>query len=278
MAFLDRYYVKKPLLREAVTRAVTPDRDEDVVLFQRRVRINSIRENGYRRAARQARTLSLYRDEASALQHLMLFTRPRMTFVDVGANIGIYSVMMSGISRIYPDFDVVAFEVQPDTHGRLAVNAARHGFTSHNIGLGAEAGRATFVDGAVSHVTTTADRANAYNIPGRRFDAEIRRLDSYAFDKPIFLKIDVEGQELEVLQGASALFDRGGIDAVYVEGTSDRRHAVAAWLADRGFLTVNGRTLWRVPDGPTNLLALRPEAYPEARSRLRSKPDSAGLN
>ena len=54
LALIDRYYVKKPLLREAVTRAFTPERDEDVMLFRRRVRINTIKENGYYRASRRA--------------------------------------------------------------------------------------------------------------------------------------------------------------------------------------------------------------------------------
>jgi FkbM family methyltransferase len=276
MDLIDRYYIKAPRLREAVTRALYRDRDEDVMLFRRRVRVNARRENGYLRASRQAQRLSLFRDEAAALQNLMLFARPRMSFVDVGANVGIFSVMMSGVARLYPEFDVTAFEAHPGTYARLAVNAGRHGFTAHNLAIGAEAGSARFVDGAVSHVATTAAHANAYNIPGRSFDAEMHRLDSFAFDKPLFLKVDVEGQELEVLQGASGLFDAGRIDAVFVDGCVDRR-AARDFLAERGFLLMHGLTL-RSPDEPVTLLALRPEAYPEVRNALPVAPAPTGTN
>ena len=276
LALIDRYYVKKPLLREAVTRALTPERDEDVMLFRRRVRINTIKENGYYRASRRAQALSLFRDEAAALQNLMLFARPRMTFVDVGANVGIFSVMMASVARLYPEFDVVAFEAHPGTHARLAVNAERHGFATHNVALGTAAGQVVFVEGAVSHVTTTVPQMNAYNIPSRRFEAETRRLDSFAFDKPLFLKIDVEGQELDVLEGARALFDAGQVDAVFVDGCVDRR-AARDFLADRGFILMHGLTL-RSPEEPVTLLALRPEAYPEVRGAIPVQPDSAEIN
>jgi hypothetical protein len=147
---------------------------------------------------------------------------------------------------------------------------------AHNLAIGAEAGSARFVEGAVSHVVTTPGHANSYNIPGRSFEAGMRRLDSFAFEKPVFLKIDVEGQELDVLEGASGLFDAGRVDAVFIDGCVDRR-AARDWLATRGFLLMHGLTL-RSPEEPVTLLALRPEAYPEVRNALPAASAPAGIN
>jgi FkbM family methyltransferase len=233
-----------------------------VVLFKHAVWINTIKENGYFRAARKSRLLSLFHDEALTLQHLMLFVKPRMTFVDVGANIGIFSILMSDVSRLYPDFNVVALEVHPSTYERLSRNAARYGFTAHNIAAGSHSGRETFVEGAVSHVTTVLEKMNTYNVPSRRFEMEMRRVDSFEFERPLFIKIDVEGQELEVLRGVGRLFAEGRVDAVYIDHC-DEIDIVDTLLRDHDFTILDARTL-SPATRPQSLLALRRGAYPEA--------------
>ena len=259
---LDRYFIRKPRLREAVTRLLNRDRDLDVLLFRHPVWINTIKENGYFRAARNARFLSLFRDEAVTLQHLMLFVKPRMTFVDVGANVGVFSILMSDVSRLYPDFDVVALEVHPKTFERLARNAARYGFTAHNVAAGSSAGNQTFVEGVVSHTTTILEKMNSYSVPNRRFDMDVRRVDSFDFSRPLFIKIDVEGQELAVLQGAGDLFDKEQVDAVYID-RCDEIDLVEALLRERDFVILNERTL-KPATRPMSMLALRRAAYPDA--------------
>ena len=263
MRWIDRYFIKQPLIREWVTRVLFSNRERDVTLLEHAVRIHAIKENGYLRASQKAVSSSLFRDEVITLQHLMLFVKPKMTFVDIGANVGIFSILMSDVTRIYPNFKVSAFEVHPDTYSRLKINAQRHGFEAINLAIGALAEQREFVEGAVSHVTTTTEQANHYNIPSRRFRMEVRRLDSFEFHGPLFLKIDVEGQEMAVLEGAAALFEREQIDAVFIDGFA-LDSGIPEYLVERKFLLFDVRTL-KPSAQPFALLALRWAAYPNVR-------------
>ena len=263
MRWIDRYFIKQPLFREWVTRLLYADREQDVTLLEHIVRIHTIKENGYLRASRKAATSSLFRDEVITLQHLMLFVKPKMTFVDIGANIGIFSILMSDVTRIYPDFKVNSFEVHPDTYSRLQINAQRYNFEATNFAIGAEDERRDFVEGAVSHVTTTIEHSNHYNISSRRFQMDVRRLDSFQFDGPLFLKIDVEGQEMAVLEGATKLLDLEQIDAIFIDGFP-HDSGIPEFLARRNFLLFDVRTL-RPAAQTFALLAIRSAAYPHIR-------------
>jgi hypothetical protein len=77
----------------------------------------------------------------------------------------------------------------------------------------------------------------------------LRRLDDVARDLGLssidLLKVDAEGHDLQVLQGASAMFDAGRVHAVLVEvdfGRSAVVHGsfthIADWLAARGLCFV----------------------------------------
>ena len=258
---LDRHLIKKPLRRERLTRIMVRDRDCDIILMDHAIRVNTIKENGYFRASRIAAHSSLLRDEMIVLQHLMLFQKPGMTFIDIGANIGIYSIYMSDLINLYSNFSVEAFEVHPDTFNRLQVNALRCGFVAHHCGIGSLACNQEFVEGVVSHVATLSDRKNSYNVPERTFEMEIKRLDEFSFTGQIFLKIDVEGQEQDVLDGASGLFDKGLIDGVYIDGYPHDSNVLQI-LNSYDFMFFDARSLKKtIPSFA--LLALRREAYPD---------------
>lgn len=252
---LDKLFVKQPRFRELITRAVYGSKDTDVELFHRSLRINSLKENGYLRAAKAAWKNSLLRDETIILQRIMLFLENDMTFADVGANIGIFSACMSDVSNLYDKFEVVAFEAHPQTFGRLKENAERHHFRAINFALGSKEGEIAFVEGAVSGVTTTVENANRYSIAGRNLTLPMRRLDSFEFNGNLFIKIDVEGQEFDVLEGASGLFDAGRVKAVYIDGfESDAR--VMNFLARYDMKLLNLLDLKPTQEPVFNLLAL----------------------
>ena len=180
-----------------------------------------------------------------------------MTFVDAGGNVGLFSSSVADVAKLHPDFKVVAFEANPDTYSRLSVNADRYGFKAINIALGAEEGEAEFVLGAVSGIAATAENTTVAHIAGRGFKMRIRRLDSYEdeFAGDIFLKIDVEGQELEVLKGATKLFEAGRVVAAYVDGFGNP--AVPQLLRDFGMDLYDPITLdpWKAED--YTLLAIK---------------------
>lgn len=69
-----------------------------------------------------------------------------------------------------------------------------------------------------------------------------RRLDSY--DVPqmnILIKIDVEGHELAVLEGAEGLFKAKRVAIVYCDGVSDSR--AIDFLKEQGFNIFDSKTI-----------------------------------
>lgn len=253
---IERFYISQPRLRERITRAVYGDADREVSLFNMPVRINTLRENGYFRAARLSRRSSLLRDEILVFNRLPCFFEPNMTFLDIGANIGIFSIMMASFRKLIPGFGVTAFEVHPATFARLQQNAEKYGFTAHNVGLSSTATTRSFVEGAVSHVTCMSEDSNRYIIAGRGFEARCERLDSFEFPGRLAMKIDVEGHEYDVLEGAEALFAEGRVKVVYVDGYGDDTR-VPEFLTRHGFSLYDCLTLEPATEKVFNLLAVR---------------------
>jgi len=256
LGILDKWYFKQPLIRESVTRAVYGSRDVTVRMFGEEIVLNTLRENGYFRSAQFATKAALFRDEAGVLMNLTHFVRPTGHFVDVGANVGVFSSVFARFSRLYPAFQVSAFEAHPGTFSRLRLNAEKNGFSAHNFAVGEREQILEFVEGAVSHVTTTVDKANAYSKKGCTFTAECKMLDSFEWhSSDIILKIDVEGQEFEVLAGASGLLESGKVICVFIDGFEDAR--IPGRLTACGFKLYNARTLRSWEKATGCLLAIR---------------------
>jgi FkbM family methyltransferase len=253
---IDKWFFKQPAFREFVTKVLYGAKDTDVRIFGETLRVNTLRENGYYRSARFARNAAVFRDEAGVLMNLARFVKPDGHFIDAGANIGLFSSVFSRFARMHPEFGVTAFEVHPSTFARLKVNADRHGFQAMPVALGEREGRLEFVEGAVSHVTTLATKANAYSKKESFFSADCRTLDSFEWTSPnIILKIDVEGQEYEVLCGAAQLLASGKVIAIFIDGYEDSR--IPVLLARNGFSLLNARTLEPWVEKTPWLLAVR---------------------
>jgi FkbM family methyltransferase len=136
--------------------------------------------------------------------------RPGMTFYDVGANIGFFSLM--GARLVGPQGRVISFEADPEIAGRLRENLARNQFAHAHVEQKAVWSEPTTVafervdpdtspDRGLGHVS--ADRST----PGT-ITVEAVSLDYYTahHPPPDFLKCDVEGAEVAVFQGATRLF------------------------------------------------------------------------
>lgn len=142
--------------------------------------------------------------QAALQQHL----RPGMTFYDIGANIGFFSLMASRI--VGRDGHVVAFEADPEVANRLRENIERNRF----LGTIVE-------EKAVGETTSDVffERTDPANSPDRGLGhivdhaggGTIRRdgitLDDFVPTSfaPDFLKCDVEGAESKVFRGAQKL-------------------------------------------------------------------------
>jgi len=133
------------------------------------------------------------------------------TMLDIGANIGWYSLMAS---KINPKSIIHSFEPIPTTYSRLMQNFALNSIESlqcHNYGFSNEPGSFPFY-----FYPEGSGNASMKNLAGRKdatiVDCELRTLDSVLDWLPLirridFVKCDVEGNELFVLQGGLKLLN-----------------------------------------------------------------------
>jgi FkbM family methyltransferase len=252
---LDRLFIKKPRFRQFVTRLIEGNRLYEISVLGTSLTVHSIKEHGYLRASRLVTKSSLLGDEAAVLINLAGLLQDDCTFVDIGANVGVFSLTLARLRAIYPSIRFYAFEANPDTFDRLKVRAAQAGVAAYNVALSSKDGRMMFVRGAVSHVFTTVENVSAYSLPGETSEIECKRLDQFHLPRnKLVLKIDVEGQEHDVLEGAARFFEEDCVKAVYLDGYKEKK--VEAFLKRYGFRFFDGRTL-QPSNGGFSLLALK---------------------
>lgn len=142
--------------------------------------------------------------------------RPGDLFVDVGANIGSYSILASGVAGAHS----VAIEPDPRTAKNLARNVEVNRLADEveivEAAVGAEEGTITFTTGkdTMNRVATGAD-VDVQTVPLKRLD-EI--LENY---KPTLAKFDVEGYETKALLGAEQTLAQSSLSAVLLETVDD---------------------------------------------------------
>jgi FkbM family methyltransferase len=137
------------------------------------------------------------------LDFLRAHTPAGGVFVDVGANVGTYAMVLA--HHVGSGGKVIAIEPHPVTHARLAFNRTASGFTQVAL-VAAAAGPSDGelmieTDGdnlGASHIVTGERTGNAIRVPSLRLqrilgDAGVSHVDT--------LKIDVEGYEDRVLTG-----------------------------------------------------------------------------
>lgn len=124
--------------------------------------------------------------------------------IDVGAHVGFWSWdMAQQFKRVY------SFEPAPDTYDCLVKNVAEMGnVTTAQIAIGDRSGKVIINDDdRPKHKDPKGNTGSRWVMPIKE-DAEgvpMIPLDSLNFEALDFLKIDVEGFELQVLQGAREL-------------------------------------------------------------------------
>jgi len=134
------------------------------------------------------------------VRHLV---EPGSTALDVGASIGIYAAEMARYAG-----KVMAFEANPEV-AAFARSVAARNVEVINVALSSRAGRTTLTvplnarGRAVTELASIAPQQSGGNAV--TVDVETRRLDDFPVSNCGFIKIDVEGHEEAVLDGASAL-------------------------------------------------------------------------
>jgi FkbM family methyltransferase len=180
------------------------------------------------------------------LEFLRAHTPRGGVFVDVGANVGTYAMVLAG--HVGASGKVVAVEPHPVTHARLAFNRAASHLTQVRL-VAAAAGPSDGelmieTDGdnlGASHIVSGKARGNAIKVPSLRLQ---RILGDAGVDRVDALKIDVEGFEDRVLTG----FFRDAPESLWPRAVVIEHLSRDEWLEDciadmrsRGY-TETGRT------------------------------------
>ena len=203
---------------------------------------------------------------------------PNTCFYDVGANVGIYSLWAAAL---LPHGEVHSFEPVPTTADLLEDAIALNEFNNISlvrkaVGSREEVLRLATVPGhsGLSGKSTPGDPADA----DREILAPAVTLDDYSADRrdPVLIKIDVEGMEMEVLEGMPSLIERQ--QPLIVLESPTVRAGVASMLDLRRWSLRTGYDIWNLtPDGlqaleetPTsNILLAKKDAHADLLARLK---------
>jgi FkbM family methyltransferase len=150
--------------------------------------------------------------EREELTFVTRFLQPGMTVLDIGAHHGLYSLLAS--KRVGPSGRVFSFEPSPRErralHLHLALNLCRN-VTVQGVALGSEETEATLHVVQGSQTGCNSLRPPEVISSTASIRVRVTSLDAWLklnnIGKVDFIKLDVEGAELEVLKGAERLLD-----------------------------------------------------------------------
>ena len=192
------------------------------------------------------------------LKKLPLGDRP--TFLDVGANAGEYSQLLV---KYFPKAIVHAFEPHPKTFAVLKENV-RDLVECHPLALGSEKGGFHLYDrggddGGIRASLAKEALEAVQSKPLTAYPVTVSTVDDFVKEQSIqhvnFMKIDTEGFEMDVLQGAKLSLSDGKIGAIQFE-FNDVHFARRQFLADFQAILPKHRLYRILPDGlvPLDLL------------------------
>jgi FkbM family methyltransferase len=173
--------------------------------------------------------------EFEQMAFLLHCLRSDDTFIDVGANIGSYTVLASAVAGAR----TIAFEpIESEYKGLMAnieLNRIASLVDARNIAVGASQGSATFTKGCGAVSSVINDDEDGLIVP-------LTTLDHAGSGKDIrLIKVDVEGYEAEVIKGADSILSGDRPLALIIElsnlakkfGASDK--SIHGSITDLGF-------------------------------------------
>jgi FkbM family methyltransferase len=175
-------------------------------------------------------------NDFAEMSFLLHYLRESDVFLDVGANVGAYTVLASAAAhaRSY------AFEPSPaaiqSLRGNVELNRIADLVSIEPYAVGRALGNVSISTGgpsAMHHIGTG----------GSSLPIEMRTIDSYRLH-PAIMKIDVEGYEAEVLAGAIETASRPELVAIITENNEESRkygdgiQSVSSFMSRHGFTAV----------------------------------------
>lgn len=147
-------------------------------------------------------------------------SRNQGTFIDVGANTGLYALIAAAVSE---DVNVVAFEPLPQIYAKLVENIGlNHAFAKRTktspVALSRNTGTVDFYetinDMGYLSTSSTLEEHHARTIGAKFVQRKVSamKLDDWVAENPIknlsMIKIDAEGHESAVIEGGIATISR----------------------------------------------------------------------
>lgn len=192
--------------------------------------------------------------EPETIEWIRKYFRPGDTFIDVGANVGAYSLVAS--KKLDGNIKVYAFEPSVQTFASLSKNIIRNkastSIVPFCIALDSVNGIGNLklndaAPGAARHgfCGQTPDRApHESDLPVVEQSILTARLDDvialFSLQSPNHLKIDVDGPELRILEGAPLTLANERLRSILVENDGSSR--IDEYLRDFDFSPVGD---WR---------------------------------
>ena len=183
--------------------------------------------------------------EFSALESALFrqFIEPGWTVLDVGANIGAHTVELARM--VGANGLVLAFEPQRLVHQVLCANLAANNIENvmaMQAALGARQSRAAIARPNYGLRENFGGLSLLMNPEGPSEPVPVATIDTLSLSACHFIKIDVEGMEVEVLRGADTVLRRFR-PLLYLENDREAQsEALIALLLEAGY-----RLFWHFP-------------------------------
>lgn len=163
--------------------------------------------------------------------------RPGFTAIDVGANIGAFTVPMARI--VGSGGTVIAYEPSPHNCKALVKNLSVNGLDNVIVLDRAASDKSRFID------ISNQDALHAYTQPdinNGSFQVECSTIDELSLGRCDFIKIDVDRHELQVLKGASNTISRCRPIIYFENEHDDLKEDLIAFMVMMGY-----RLYWHKP-------------------------------
>jgi FkbM family methyltransferase len=175
------------------------------------------------------------------------FIKKGMTVLDIGAHHGFYTILCS--KKVGSTGRVVAFEPSPGEQRKLLFHLKLNhckNVTIESHALAGQNGKATLFVTKGWYTAFNSLRPPALSVPTQEVEVSTIRLDGYLralqLEKIDLIKIDTEGAELEILQGAENLLMTKSSPVIMIEVCDERTRpwgypsaAIYDFLARRGY-------------------------------------------
>jgi FkbM family methyltransferase len=154
--------------------------------------------------------------ESDIIQWAKKFGNKDKTFIDVGAHIGTYTWNLASEFK-----HTHSFEPTKETYNYLCSNILLKNLslkvTTHNTALSDEEKQTIFYERSEDGGTNGLKLGDWLGMNQNQYSVQTRTLDSYGLRDIGFIKLDVEGYELQVLKGGTQTIQNNGYPPILFE-------------------------------------------------------------